>query len=201
MKSKIAIGALAIVGTVAAVALLNTNSIPQPTTNFLQVDQIEGLFLNHIAKYDKSYSSKEEYNHRLSIFKSNYQTILNHNNQNDADFYLTPNQFSDMSTEEFNKRLGTIKPKMSKNGKKVKLSADNAPSAVDWREKNVVTPVKDQGSCGSCWAFSAVGALEGAYALAHGELLTFSEQQLVDCSKNGNEGCNGGWMDNAFEYL
>jgi len=91
MPSKIATISLAVVGTVAAaVALYNTVEMPQ-STNFLQVDQIEGLFLNHISKYDKSYTSKDEYNYRLNVFKANYQAILDHNSSNDNEFYLALN--------------------------------------------------------------------------------------------------------------
>ena len=79
---------------------------------------------------------------------------------------------------------------------------DNLPSSVDWTEK-VVSSVKNQGMCGSCWAFSACGALEGLAALTKGSVMNFSPQQLVDCSggEYGNEGCNGGDMDAAFRYV
>ncbi|EER01533.1 cathepsin L, putative, partial [Perkinsus marinus ATCC 50983] len=84
------------------------------------------------------------------------------------------------------------------------VSADTTqlPTSVDWRNKSVLTPVKNQGSCGSCWAFSTTGALEAQYAIATGKLLSLSEQELVDCShKYGNDGCIGGYMGAAYEYI
>lgn len=83
-----------------------------------------------------------------------------------------------------------------------KPAVNDVPKSVDWRTKGVVTPVKDQGDCGSCWAFSTVGALEGQHALATGKLVSLSEQNLVDCTTQyGNQGCEGGWPFIAYEYI
>jgi len=76
-----------------------------------------------------------------------------------------------------------------------------AGGSIDWRQKNAVTPVKNQGSCGGCYTFSTTGSMEGAYAIKTGKLYDFSEQQLLDCSGNGNAGCSGGYMTNSFKYL
>jgi len=104
-----------------------------------------------------------------------------------------------MTPAEFKQVLGYKPSSGEKNYQSIESNGN--PASVDWREKKAVTGVKNQGQCGSCWAFSTVGSVEGLYAITKGELLSFSEQQLVDCSKDGNMGCNGGDMDIAFTYL
>jgi hypothetical protein len=114
------------------------------------------------------------------------------------------NQFADLTNEEYKSKLniGTCllkKPDQKKNI--VRLDSEHVPSSVDWRKKGAVTPVKNQGQCGSCWAFSTTGSMEGLNFITNKKLASLSEQQLVDCSESfGNMGCNGGLMDNAFQY-
>jgi C1A family cysteine protease len=130
---------------------------------------------------------------------------MSHNMMNAATegFVMGLNQFADLTETEYKKLLGYKSAlKSSTNYHSIESNGAN-PASVDWRGK-AVTPVKNQGQCGSCWAFSTTGSVEGLYALTQGTLKSFSEQQLVDCAKSGpdgNQGCNGGEMDLAFTYL
>lgn len=148
----------------------------------------------------KNYDSEIEKIYREKVFNDNVAKIAEHNADETQTYKTGVNQFSDLTQAEFATTYLTLK---------VNKKFENAVSSVetpivgdvDWVAQGKVTGVKNQGSCGSCWAFSANGAIESAYLL-RGSNLNLSEQQLVDCSTGyGNHGCQGGWMDSAFQYV
>jgi len=158
--------------------------------------------------YNKQYDEQFELVRRI-IWESNIKYIQSHNlayDEGKHSYALGMNKFGDLTHQEFKALYMGLKqsPKnRSTDSLYMKLSnVKDLPDTVDWRTKGYVTPVKDQGQCGSCWAFSATGSLEGQYFRKSSTLVSFSEQQLVDCSKSfGNQGCNGGLMDQAFDYI
>ncbi|XP_052709425.1 procathepsin L-like [Crassostrea angulata] len=157
--------------------------------------------------FNKTYKTLEEESWRFEIFRENVQKIEEHNklyHLGKKSYFLGVNQFSDLKHEEFLKFNGLKKTSFKNEGCSSYLSAHNlvVPDSVDWRTKGYVTDVKDQGQCGSCWSFSTTGSLEGQHYRKTGNLVSFSESQLVDCSGSfGNEGCNGGLVDSAFKYI
>jgi len=161
------------------------------------------VFVEFVRKFNKQYDS-EELASRFELFSANYKMITEHNAKGEK-WSMGVNEFTDMSAEEFSGLFMGYKHReqsyiQSKN-LHVNTGKPNA-DAIDWVAKGAVTPVKDQGQCGSCWAFSTTGSMEGAHQIATGTLLSVSEQQLVDCSTaQGNQGCNGGLMDDGFEYV
>jgi cathepsin L len=107
-----------------------------------------------------------------------------------------------MPIEEFRSTYNGFIPKPRDQSMTKVLNEVGLPTSVDWRSKGVVTPVKNQGQCGSCWSFSTTGSVEGQHALKTGKLVGLSESNLVDCSSGfGNQGCNGGLMDDGFKYI
>jgi len=147
------------------------------------------------------YLTKSEHDKRFDIFKGNMDKITEHNKGGHS-WTMGITQFSDMTPEEFKAYIACGSMKRKQGDSVFNIQKDwnkTTASSIDWVEKGAVTPVKNQGSCGSCWAFSTTGAMEGRYFISKGELNSLSEQDLVDCSTE-NSGCNGGLMDYAFEF-
>ena len=137
---------------------------------------------------------------RLDVFKKSLNFINGQNTQQ-LTFTVALNPTADWTHEEYRRLLGYRRPANAEY-RPYYMDTNGVPESLDWRENGAVNAIKNQGNCGSCWAFSAVAALEGAHAITSGNLLSLSEQQLVDCSTSfGNEGCNGGFMDSAFQYV
>jgi C1A family cysteine protease len=149
---------------------------------------------------NKVYSSPKEEQFRKLNFYRNLRNIEAVNRDASLTYKAGLNQFSDLTEEEFTVKytgLASIKAEEAT----LHVKGERNDDSVDWRTQGAVNPVKNQGQCGSCWAFSAVGAVESAWKIAGNALASFSEQQLVDCSTAyGNHGCNGGLMNNAFNY-
>jgi len=161
-------------------------------------------FTNFQQRFRKSYSTLEDLERRFAIFRTNFIDILKHNSDIKQNFTMGVNQFTDLTSEEFKEQYTSRYALGSYGCKSFSSSASDAPVSIDWRNKNAVTSVKDQGQCGSCWTFSSTGAIEGAWAIAKGQLIDLSEQELVDCATGlayGSHGCNGGQMDGAFKFV
>lgn len=153
------------------------------------------------VKFNRSYKCPAEKLYRLSVFIQNLRLIKEQNSTN-ATYSLGLNRFATMTPTEFKVKFLGRRGAVIADSERVEInSVGDEPASIDWRTKGAVTPVKDQGQCGSCWAFSSTGALEAAWFTKTGNLLSFSEQQLNDCSwAYGNQGCNGGLQENAFKY-
>ncbi|ESQ44966.1 hypothetical protein EUTSA_v10010475mg [Eutrema salsugineum] len=176
----------------------------------------ETKFRVFMSDYGKSYSTREEYVHRLGIFAKNVLKAAEHQ-MLDPTAVHGVTRFSDLTEEEFTRMYTGVVGVVDVGGRRggtvgaeaPMVEVEGLPTDFDWREKGAVTEVKDQGACGSCWAFSTTGAVEGAHFVSTGELVSLSEQQLVDCDKACDpkdkkacdDGCGGGLMTNAYEYL
>ena len=166
--------------------------------------ETEVMFAEFIQKFNKVYSSDEEKQKRLGIFRENLKKIgeLIRNELGTGEYGLT--MFADLTKEEFSSKYLGLRPDLYVENEipypMAEIPDVELPVEFDWRKKNAVTEVKDQGQCGSCWAFSVTGNVEGQYAIKHGTLLSFSEQELVDCDKL-DDGCNGGLPDSAYRAI
>lgn len=187
---------------VLALLALAFVAIEATPTSFVHLQQWNEFKLAH----GKSYATVEEETARFNIFIENQRFIDEHNEGFKAgvhSFEVGMNKFGDMTNQEFRTMMNGYKYSPKKTNAPVFVAKSNdLPESVDWRDKGYVTPVKNQLQCGSCWSFSATGSLEGQHFNKTGKLVSLSEQNLVDCSgKFGNEGCNGGLMDQAFSYI
>ncbi|KAJ6938450.1 cysteine proteinase 15A-like [Populus alba x Populus x berolinensis] len=170
----------------------------------------EHHFTSFKSKFGKTYATQEEHDYRFGVFKANLRRAKKHQ-MIDPTAAHGVTKFSDLTPKEFRRQFFGLKRRLrlpTDANQAPILPTTDLPADFDWRDHGAVTEVKDQGSCGSCWSFSATGALEGAHYLATGELASLSEQQLVDCDHECDpeeygacdSGCDGGLMNNAFEY-
>lgn len=187
----------AILAAISIYKVKNVNDVKKLTPDVIK-------FAKYIKQHGKTYNTPKEYIYRFQIFQQRLREVEAHQMLNDATYTIGLNKFSDLSKKEFLTKYTGLKFSARKRNVVLDtgLTQTPNPTSVDWRTKGAVNPIKDQGQCGSCWAFSAIAATEAAYQIAGNTLTSFSEQQLVDCSQSyGNHGCNGGWMDYGFEYI
>lgn len=169
--------------------------------------EVEHKFINFVSRFGKSYGTIQEYELRLERFAAN-DSVIERANADQLGYKLAHNFMSDFTNEEYARRLGRSPSNTDDTTEEhateediVSTSVPDWKVGVDWVALGAVTPPKDQGNCGSCWAFSTTGALEGAWQIKSGALVSFSEQQLVDCVVNLMGGCNGSTQEKAFDYL
>ncbi|XP_042452503.1 oryzain alpha chain-like [Zingiber officinale] len=173
-------------------------------------EEVRLLYLEWRAKHRPIQNALDLDDDRFEVFKDNLRFVDKHNaaaERGEHSFRLAMNRFADLTNEEYRARyLGNFSRRRrpaggESNGRYRLREGDSLPDSIDWREKGAVVAVKDQGSCGSCWAFSTIAAVEGINQIVTGDLISLSEQELVDCDTSYNQGCNGGLMDYAFEFI
>lgn len=179
--------------------------------------ELQAMFTEFVKQHNRVYPHQEFF-HRYHQFKANHARVIKHNAEAAKGVHtytLGMNRFADLSSAEFRqvmlRQIKSAKQHAHGHGQASKIAIQptpyqprhkhDVPAAIDWRSKDAVTSIKDQGNCGSCWAFAAAGAMEGVSALKSGKLEDFSEQQLVDCVEQGTYTCDtGGEFQGAFSY-
>eukprot|EP00933_Yihiella_yeosuensis_P054255 TRINITY_DN5264_c3_g1_i1.p1 TRINITY_DN5264_c3_g1~~TRINITY_DN5264_c3_g1_i1.p1 ORF type:complete len:361 (+),score=67.87 TRINITY_DN5264_c3_g1_i1:95-1177(+) len=178
------------------------------SSDLLPKEEVKQAFEQFQKDFNKSYDSESEKEGRFVNFVATYKRVMEHNSLKNTSFKMAITKFADLSRDEFTSRHTGLRQRSKpfEGLKKLgthKYSGKELPRSVDWVKEGAVTRVRNQGDCGSCWTFSTIGAIEGAWAVETGNLIEFSEQQLLDCARDKHEynsGCNGGDQDAVFEY-
>lgn len=183
----------------------------QPASGLAAPDEAAADFESWAARHAKSYESAEEWIRRAAIFAENAAFVAKHNAEHERgehSHWLGLNHLADLTREEFSKMLGYDRTLRSVSDRREPADPSDweyadvrAPPERDWVSEGAVTRVKNQGQCGSCWAFSTTGSVEGVNFIKTGSLVSVSEEELVSCSTKGNAGCDGGQMDNALDWI
>ena len=157
-------------------------------------------FQHFVQRFERSYGSLEEFHKRFEIFSLNSDFIVEHNSE-ETTYTLGVTPFIDMTEQEFSDFQGLqLDGPFSNKCSKFTSQTSSLPESYDWREHNAVTPVKDQGQCGSCYAFSTTNVLETFMRINNFTVDRLSEQLIVDCSPN-DYGCEGGFMHTSFDFI
>ncbi|KAL1195411.1 putative cysteine protease RDL5 [Cardamine amara subsp. amara] len=207
LKPKSAMLILLLAMVIASFATaMDMSVVSYDDNHHVTADEASLIFESWMIKHGKVYDSVAEKERRFTIFKDNLRFITNRNAAN-LSYRLGLNRFADISQDEYvqlchgtNARPPRNHFFMTRSDRYKTSASDVLPKSVDWRNEGAVTEVKDQGLCRSCWAFSTVGAVEGLNKVVTGELITLSEQDLINCNKENN-GCEGGKIETAYEFI
>ncbi|KAG2238486.1 hypothetical protein Bca52824_092278 [Brassica carinata] len=195
---------------------INDNHLNLPSDGSWRTDEeVRSIYLQWSVEHGKTNNNNNgiinQQDERFNIFKDNLRFIDLHNENNkNATYKLGLTIFADLTNDEYRSLYLGARTEPARRMAKAKnvnrkysaaVNNEALPETVDWRQKGAVNAIKNQGTCGSCWAFSTAAAVEGINKIVTGELISLSEQELVDCDKSYNQGCNGGLMDYAFQFI